>query len=113
MDSGAAGTAVAIALVGFAVIGEDGTELAIRVAKAIVVSVVSGGVAFVFCTPIMAASLPRETNNQRENTNGEKAVRYSAWSNFSYMTRSGPRMLDHSSNFLQLTKLCAISCPNE
>ena len=100
MDSGAAGTAVAIALVGFAVIGEDGTELAIRVAKAIVVSVVSGGVAFVFCTPIMAASLPRETNNQRENTNGEKAVRYSAWSNFSYMTRSGPRMLDHSSNFI-------------
>ena len=36
MDSGAAATSVAIALVGSAAIGEDGTELAIGVAKAVI-----------------------------------------------------------------------------
>ena len=57
MDSRAATTSVAIALVGLAGVGEDGTECAIWVAESVVVS---GAAACIRCTPVMVASLHRE-----------------------------------------------------
>ncbi len=63
MDSGAAATIrISITLTNCAGVGEDGTELARRVAEAIVVIGVGACIQY---TPVMVASLPRKTNYKR------------------------------------------------
>ena len=99
MDSGADATYVAIAQVGLAAIGEDGTELGIRVAKAVIVIGVG---AFIRCAPVMFASLPRKTNNEKgKHTRRERSKIFSKVKLFT------------QGRTTELTKLCPISCPNE
>ena len=98
MDSGAAAITVAIAPVGLAAIGEDGTELAITVAKAVIVIGVG---AFIRC-PVMFASLPRKTNNEKGKH---------TWRERSKIFRKVK--LFTQGRTTELTKLCPISCPNE
>jgi len=59
LDSSAGSIFVLITLAGLAGVGEDRTECAIWVAESVVVS---GAAACIRCTPVMVASLPRETN---------------------------------------------------
>jgi len=66
LDSGAAAAIrISITLTNCAGVDEDGTELAHRVAEAIVVI---GAGACIQCTPVMVASLTRKTNYKRTTT---------------------------------------------
>jgi len=103
LDSRAAATSVAIALVGLAGDGEDGTECTIWVTESVVVS---GAVACIRCTPFMVASLHRETNIDKTRSKIFIVVKFCKQDKF------GPRTHD-ATQILSLTKLCPISCPNE